>query len=84
MGKTFIGVRDVDEDTFRKFKAMSIEARTKLGIVLTLAMKKLLDERKKQQKNRKNSAKCLLDIKPFDWGPGTEKTSEEIDEILYG
>jgi len=26
----------------------------------------------------------LLRIKPFDWEKGTEKTSKEIDEILYG
>jgi len=22
-------------------------------------------------------------LKPFDWGKGTEKTSQEIDKILY-
>jgi len=26
----------------------------------------------------------LSDLKPRDWGPGTERVSEEIDEILYG
>ena len=25
----------------------------------------------------------FLELKPFDWGEGTEKSSEEIDEILY-
>jgi len=25
----------------------------------------------------------IFKIKPFDWGKGTEKTSEEIDYILY-
>ena len=28
--------------------------------------------------------KNLLKVKPFDWGKGTERTSKEIDEILYG
>ncbi len=26
----------------------------------------------------------ILDFKPSHWGKGTEKTSEEVDEILYG
>ena len=25
----------------------------------------------------------ILNLKPRDWGKGTEKTSEEIDKILY-
>lgn len=33
--------------------------------------------------NKKNSKKSILDIKPRDWGDGTENASEEIDEILY-
>ena len=28
--------------------------------------------------------KSLLDLKPFDWGEGTENSSEEIGVILYG
>ena len=84
MGKTFIGVRDVDEDTFRKFRAMTIEEKMKLGFALTLAMRKLLEERKKKEKAANNKIKHLLTVKPFDWGQGTEKTSEEIDKILYG
>jgi len=26
----------------------------------------------------------LLDIRPFNWGKGTERVSVEIDQILYG
>lgn len=35
-------------------------------------------------KKRKKEKKSLLDLKPFDWGEGTEKSSEEIDAIIYG
>jgi len=26
----------------------------------------------------------LLELEPFDWWKGTERTSEEIDQLLYG
>ncbi|MEK6844343.1 MAG: hypothetical protein AABX83_02850 [Nanoarchaeota archaeon] len=80
MTKTFIAVRDVDEETFRKFKAASAEERMKLGVALTKAMRHLLDEKKKKYHK---VVKNLLKVKPFDWGKGTERTSREIDEILY-
>jgi len=80
MGRTFIGVRDVDEETFRKFKEMSVGDRMKLGIALTLAMKRLLKEHKKKRHKKLMGPR----LEPFNWGHGTEKTSEEIDKILYG
>ena len=33
---------------------------------------------------KKKVKRSLLDLKPFDWGEGTENSSEEIDVILYG
>lgn len=82
MKKTFIAVRDVDEETFRKFRAQTIEERMKLGDALTIAMKHWLQEVKAKTARQKILRKDT--IKPFDWGKGTEKTSEEVDEILYG
>ncbi len=32
----------------------------------------------------KKNPRMLFKIKPFDWGAGTEKTSKEINIILYG
>ena len=81
MKKTLIAVRDVDEETFRKFRAMSVEERMKLGDALTIAMKHWLRE-EKTKTSRQRSFRGLA--KPFDWGKGTEKTSKEVDEILYG
>jgi len=40
------------------------------------ASNKLLGLGKKKRK--------LTDLKPVDWGKGSEKTSEQMDEILYG
>ena len=78
MVKTQITVRHVDEDVFKEFKANTVKKGMKLGQSLTLAMSEWLDEEKEIQKF------SLLDLKPFKWGKGTEKTSKEIDKILYG
>jgi len=80
MRKDMIAFRGVDEEILRKFKAKTIEERMKMGEALTLAMKKWVEE----EKRKKPNPKYLLKVKPFDWGKGTEKTSMEIDEILYG
>jgi len=80
MKKELITIRDVDDQVLRKFKAKTVEERMKMGQALTQAMKRWLREKEKTKVN----SRLLLKIKPFDWGPGTEKTSEEIDKILYG
>jgi hypothetical protein len=80
MRKNIIAIRDVDEEILRKFRAKTIEENMKMGEALTLAMKRWIEERKKRRVN----PKYLLEVKPFDWGKGSERTSVEIDEILYG
>lgn len=46
METNFIGVRDVDKETFKKFRALAIKEKLKLGKTLTLAMKKMLKEKR--------------------------------------
>ena len=79
MEKTFIGVREVDNQTFRRFKAKAVEERLNLGYALTLAMSKWLDK----EENKPNPQN-LLKIKPITIGNKQVKISEEIDQILYG
>lgn len=38
-----------------------------------------VDKKGKEKRHKKS----FLELKPFDWGAGTEKSSLEIDEILY-
>ena len=76
-----IAIRGVDEEILRKFRMKTIEERMKMGDALTLVMKKWLKE-EGMTKRKFIKPKSLM--KPFDWGKGTEKTSKEIDEILYG
>lgn len=77
MEKTYIGVRDVNEETFRKFRAMTVEEKLKLGEALTKAML-LMIEQKKKEKNQK-----LINIKPRKVGNTKLNWSKEIDEFLY-
>ncbi|MBM3233396.1 hypothetical protein FJZ18_04490 [Candidatus Pacearchaeota archaeon] len=85
MGKTFIAVRDVDEDTFRKLRARAIAERKKIGDLLTMLMKKYLEEtQSKSLQDNLEKVKKALDFRPIDFGPGNERLSEKIDEILYG
>lgn len=72
-----ITVRDVNPQVFQEFKAAAVDNGMRLGIALTLAMEKLRSEllRKKFK---------FTSLKPVDWGKGTERVSEEVDQILYG
>jgi len=81
MRKDLRAIRGIEEETYMKFREKALVERMKVGQALTLAMKEWL---KKEGKKKRIDPKNLLRIKPFDWGKGTEKTSKEIDEILYG
>jgi hypothetical protein len=80
MEKTFVGIRDVDEETFRKFRSLAIERKMKIGEALSLAMKKMMNDKNKEGKKKIG----IINIKPLDFGKGTENSSEEIDKIIYG
>lgn len=73
-----ITIRDLQDGVFRQFKAKAVEEDMKLGDALTQAMQLWMKERKIKKKLR------FTDIPTSHWGPGTEKTSQEIDKILYG
>ncbi|MBS7610323.1 hypothetical protein KEJ19_07185 [Candidatus Bathyarchaeota archaeon] len=73
-----ITIRGLDERVFKRFKAKAVEEGMKLGEAVTQAMEMWIRQRSVKPKA------SLLDIKPFNWGEGTEKVSVEIDQILYG
>ena len=72
-----ITIRKLDESVFRRFKAKAVEEGMRLGEAMAQAMEMWL-----RQKSVRRRA-SLIEIEPFDWGKGTEKTSVEIDQILY-
>jgi len=75
--KTQITVKEVDETTFQELKSEAIIRKITVGTALTLAIENWLSSLKKTKGK-------LSELKPRNWGPGTEYTSEQADEILYG
>jgi len=73
-----ITIRKIDEAAFRRFKAKAAEEGMKLGEALTQAIELWINYGDKRKRT------SLLEIKPLDWGPGTEKASVEVDKTLYG
>ena len=70
-----ITIRDVDEDVYSRFKAVAVKRKMTVGQAITLAMIKYQQETKPKGK--------LSDLKSVSLGPGSERLSEQIDEILY-
>jgi len=72
-----ITIRGVDEKIFKEFKAEAAREGKKIGEAMNEAMRVWL-MRRRAKKLR------LLDLKPSDWGEGTERLSVEINQIIYG
>lgn len=81
MSKTFLGVRDVDGEEWRKFRVAAIERKMKLGDAITKAMKKYREELKMIKK--KKDPKNLIKLTGIITTKEKVKWSEEIDDILY-
>jgi DNA-binding transcriptional regulator LsrR (DeoR family) len=77
MTDTQITVKNVDEETFKELKATAIKNKMNVGSALSIAMHEWV-----QKMNVKREK--LLDFVPFKGGKGTERLSEQVDEILYG
>ncbi|MBI4139911.1 hypothetical protein HY483_03035 [Candidatus Woesearchaeota archaeon] len=72
-----LSVKNVEEKTFREFKAKSVQEGMNVGLALTLAMQDWIEQSKRKPKRN------ILDLKAWDWGKGTENISENADSILY-
>jgi len=72
-----ISVRGVEDRLFKEFKAEAIKEGKKIGEALNEAIELWLRMRKKR-------VKFKLKLEPFDWGEGNERSSMEVDEIVYG
>ena len=81
MGK-ITGIRDLDEETFRKLRAAAIEENMNVSEVMNIAMKKWLAEKGKRKNKVDN--RFLLEITGVIKTKEKVKWSEEVDETLYG
>ncbi len=75
-------IRNLDEETFRKLRAVAIEENMKVSEAMNIAMKKWLAEKKKHE--IKPDPKYLLEIKGIIKPGKKVRWSEEVDEFLYG
>ncbi len=73
-----ITVREVNQNTFREFKAEAAARGMTIGTALTLAMEKFKYDLKRKR------PKFTSLVKPVNWGKGTERLSEQVDEVMYG
>ena len=80
MGK-LIAIRDLDEETFRKLRAIAVEENMKISDVMNSAMKKWLVEKEKKSKP---DPKNIIAINGFIKPGKKVRWSEEVDRILYG
>ncbi len=69
-------IRNLDPKVYKRLKLEAARKNIAVGDALSEAIELYLT-----QPNRKFDASKII---PFDWGPGNERVSEEIDEILYG
>jgi hypothetical protein len=79
MKKDLITVRGVDDDVFGLFKIKAMEHKMNIGKALTEAMQVWI----RSKEHPKKTGRLLVNSRPFDWGKNTEKTSVQIDDILY-
>jgi plasmid stability protein len=71
-------IRNLDEDAYRQLKARATLDGKSVGEAMTEAIRVYLAQA------RRRKTRSILDMKIRDLGPGTERLSEEIDEIVYG
>ncbi|MEK6924343.1 MAG: hypothetical protein AABW54_03840 [Candidatus Micrarchaeota archaeon] len=68
-------VKNVDDGAYRLAKVIAAREDKPIGRVVSESILLLAQRARK---------KGLAAVKPVDFGPGTEKLSQSIDEILYG
>lgn len=72
-------IRNIDEEAYRRLRTWAAHEGVSIGEALSQLVFQHVELPTK--KRRKVS---FWDYKPTGWGPGTERTSEEVDEIVYG
>ena len=77
MKTTQITVKEVNEKAFQELKATAIKGKMTVWTALTLAIENWLSSLKEKKG-------IFSELKPRNWGHGTERLSEEIDKIIYG
>ena len=72
-------IRNLDDIAYRELKAHAALTGKTIGETVNEAMRAFLTRIPKPMKKR-----SLSELQPQDLGPGSERLSEEIDDIVYG
>lgn len=72
-------IRNIDDEAYRRLRTWAAHE----GVSIGEALSRLVLEHVSLPERRRPKV-SIWDLKPTGWGPGTERTSEEVDEIVYG
>ncbi|HEX9709509.1 MAG TPA: hypothetical protein VGB42_06035 [Candidatus Thermoplasmatota archaeon] len=72
-------IRSLDEDAYRRLKARAAAEGKTIGEAMNEAMRDWASQALAVEKRG-----SILDLKPVSLGKGSERLSEQIDEIVYG
>jgi hypothetical protein len=72
-------IRNLDRRLYQQLRRRAKANRMTVGEAMNQAMKAYL-----AWPQFKKTGVSILDVKPEDFGPGNERLSEEIDDIVYG
>lgn len=71
-----LSVRNVNKKVFKEFKVQAVKEGMDVGEALNMALEMWVEKEKMKKKS-------FLELKPVNWGKGTEKASKEVDKYLY-
>ena len=74
-----ITIRNIDDESYHKFKAEAVKAGLTIGAAVNDAIQSWV-----AQKNKKTPKYSFLEYDGIDFGEGTENLSEDHDQYLYG
>ena len=77
-------IRNIDPKAYRMLKSRAAIEERPIGAVLSDAIRLYLAGTMGLKKGRRRGARSIADLPVWDFGPGSEHDSEEIDEVLYG
>ena len=74
-----VTLRNFDDALYRELKAEAARDNITILDALAQAVSVWLNTHKHEKKK-----KSVFDYKSVNFGPGSERSSQEIDEVLYG
>ncbi len=77
-------IRNIDAKAYRMLKSRAALEGRPIGALLSDAIRLYLAGRVIERKSKRRGSTSIADLPSWDFGPGSERWSEEIDEVLYG